>query len=146
MGNAKSAYAATPPEGGCQGDSCSPLNSPTRRTVGLPWSSSRSASPQLSNKAELASVLDGRPHTIISAAQCGYCDKVKDVLIPGGKGKEKFNIVECDALGGARCGRVMGAVRDKYDHHTFPVVFINGEFQGGYSDVVASKKRGTLRL
>ena len=68
--------------------------------------------------------------TIFTKADCGYCDKAK-LLLPGA------SIVPCDGMLSDRDAFL--AAMDRLTgraYRTFPMIFLDGTFLGGYEDVV----------
>jgi glutaredoxin len=70
-------------------------------------------------------------YTIFTKENCKYCTLVKELL----KGEEK-EVIECDAfLKEDRAGFLKWVEeRIHFEYKTFPMVFYNGVFIGGYNE------------
>merc|ERR1712194_389478 len=75
--------------------------------------------------------------TIYGAGWCRYCQKAK--LICKALGVE-FTYFDVDGMGGA--GKVLEELKKSaglpQDHNTIPLVFSNGSFVGGFTELVKS--------
>ena len=72
--------------------------------------------------------------TIYSKSNCKFCSLVKELLV---NENEKNLIIDCDSyLEEDKRVAFLDFIRNlaKKEHKTFPMVFLNGEFIGGYTD------------
>jgi glutaredoxin len=73
-------------------------------------------------------------YTVYSKSGCGYCTKIKKLLLE----KNIFFLeVECDnfLLEDKEQFLLFISEKAKKEYKTFPMVFYNGEFVGGYNEV-----------
>ena len=77
---------------------------------------------------------------VFSFAWCPFCTKVKDLFRAKNLDYNEYIIDESTAEGTA----VREEIRQKYNHHTVPAVFIKGNFIGGYDDVKELNDSGKL--
>jgi glutaredoxin len=78
-------------------------------------------------------VLDG--YTIYSKSNCPFCVKIKDFLE---REKCKISIVDCDDYLKENRDEFISVMRTytEVEWKTFPYVFLDGKFIGGYQDTV----------
>lgn len=75
---------------------------------------------------------------IYSTAYCGYCMAAKHLLQAKGLKWREFH-VDADAEARAAMARRTGGAR------TVPQIFINGTWVGGFDELAAAERSGTLR-
>jgi glutaredoxin len=73
--------------------------------------------------------------TIYSKSGCNYCNKVKKLLIDK---SIPFDLVDCDEYILEDRNNFLLFIKEytKIDFHTFPMVFNNGIFIGGYNETL----------
>lgn len=67
---------------------------------------------------------------------CGFCMRAKYLLTNLGASYKEINVVE------NREEHVQ--LKEKYNWHTVPMIFIGGEFIGGFDDMAALHAKGLL--
>lgn len=72
---------------------------------------------------ERPSILCDNPNVIVTKSFCPYCTKAKNLLA-----KNKIEYLE---LNKNEYSDVSAYVKNKYNHQTYPMVFLKGEFIGG---------------
>jgi glutaredoxin len=74
-------------------------------------------------------------YTIYSKSNCPFCVKIKDFLE---REKCKMVIVDCDELLKNNRDEFLKEMKDytKVEWKTFPYVFLDGNFIGGYQDTI----------
>ena len=77
---------------------------------------------------------------IFSWAQCPYCDRAKRLLTGLTKDVAVYE-VDCMSNG----NKLHTAVIEATGHETVPVVFVGGQFVGGFAEVDALHKQGRLQ-
>jgi len=72
-------------------------------------------------------------YTIYTKSNCNYCKMVKDLL---NKHNVVYEIVDCDEylLHHRLAFLFFIKERAKFDYNTFPIVFLNGKFIGGFTE------------
>ncbi|EPY33794.1 glutaredoxin 3 [Strigomonas culicis] len=76
---------------------------------------------------------------LISATYCQFSTKLKMLFI---ETKHRFVSLEIDIIPNGR--EVFAEVVGRSGQHTVPQVFLNGRYLGGYDDVIALYRKGTL--
>ncbi len=73
--------------------------------------------------------------TIYSKTGCIYCDKVKSFLTDSGY---EYTVIMCDDILKSNKIDFLDFIESisGVPHNTFPIVFHNGNFIGGYNDTV----------
>lgn len=73
--------------------------------------------------------------TVYSKSDCSYCDKVKKLLE---EGRIIVKLVNCDEFLLADKPAFLKEIETlaKKEYKTFPMVFLNGEFLGGFTDTL----------
>jgi glutaredoxin len=73
--------------------------------------------------------------TVYSKSDCSYCDKVKKLLE---EGKTEVKLVNCDEFLLADKPAFLKEIETlaKKEHKTFPMVFLNGQFLGGFTETL----------
>ena len=86
-------------------------------------------------------------YTVYSKDKCGYCTRVKNLLI---KNSIKFTEINCDKYLQEDKDGFLEFIKNLTgkDIKTFPIVFMNNEYIGGYNEtniiVEETKKPGDL--
>lgn len=72
-------------------------------------------------------------YTIYSKSGCPYCDKAKSVLK-----NDNFNVIDCDLYLVDNKEEFLQFIKElaQKEHRTFPMIFHNNTFIGGYSDLL----------
>ena len=79
-------------------------------------------------------------HVILGTDWCPFCIRVYDYL---NKNKIPYENVDTDQPDGAK---KRAELSKKYNYHTVPMVFINGEFIGGCNEFFAALSQKKLNL
>lgn len=84
-----------------------------------------------------------RQHCVVmySTTICSYCTKTKQLL---SELNIDCDVVELNLLSPSDGGHVSQDLIKKTNVRTVPQIFINGEFIGGYSEIMALKQAGSL--
>lgn len=78
----------------------------------------------------LQNIIKTTPSFILKMDGCPFCRKAMDAL-PDLKLYDRYGDAD-----------LVKDIMEKYNHKTFPMIFINGQFIGGFSDY--EKKKDTL--
>lgn len=72
--------------------------------------------------------------TVYTKNNCPYCTKAKTILT---NTKAQFQVIECDAFLEIDKTAFLDTMRKKTqrDYRTFPMIFDQGNFVGGYSEL-----------
>lgn len=74
---------------------------------------------------------DSSSYTIYSKSNCLYCTKAKQLLKD-----ETFHIIDCDQYLSERKLEFMEFISKFTKQNTFPFIFYNGGFIGGYNELL----------
>ena len=80
----------------------------------------------------LNKLVDEHPTLMISKPGCVFCTQAKKLF---DKKMKNVHVMEIEKMKSDEAAEVIGAVRDEYKHMTFPIIFVDGEFIGGYDDL-----------
>jgi glutaredoxin len=84
-------------------------------------------------------------YTIYSKSGCGFCTKVKKLLLE----KQIFFLdVQCDELLLENKEQFLLIINEfaQKEYKTFPMVFYNGEFVGGYNEVKNNIEKSEVKF
>jgi GrxC family glutaredoxin len=69
---------------------------------------------------------------------CPYCDRAKEFFQARGVAYDEINI--------QRDPEQYAALKARTQHMTVPQIFVDGQFIGGYTDMIAKVKQGELTI
>lgn len=97
--------------------------------------------PKMSHK--LDKLTHGKKVVVFSMTGCPHCEKVKNTLNSFQVEVTDVTLKGANAIDDAQ--EYHDAIKSKYNHETFPAVFINGKFVGGSDAVTELNQNNKLK-
>lgn len=80
----------------------------------------------------------GRPQmaaplfTVYSKTDCEYCVRAVDMILDlvGGENVDRVHVIKNPAA------EIVSGLKDRYNHRTYPFIFVGDVFIGGYTDLI----------